>query len=164
MVHRRAGLLQPLLEDPVRPGRVDADLGVLVLRCRLADPHGLVPAVHSRNRIGMHGKGQVLVHARVRPPDPLGIGIGGGVGLDTPNPAQRPLATLVVESGSGHELPLALVIVDLPAPHVVTAGHDSGLDSLGDPGLDHEMADLGFHPHQISRLHIDPTCVERVQP
>jgi hypothetical protein len=53
-------------------GEVDVDVGVSVFRQGGPHPNLLLPAVHARNRIGVHGEGDVLVHASVTPPDPLG--------------------------------------------------------------------------------------------
>jgi hypothetical protein len=44
-----------------------------------------------------------------------------------------------------------LVALQPPAAHVVAAGDHPGPDPLGDPGLDHEVADLGLDPHEVAR-------------
>ena len=33
---------------------------------------------------------------------------------------------------------------------MVAAGNHPRADALGDPGLDHEVADVGLHPHEIT--------------
>ena len=64
-----SGLRQPLLINLVRLCRIDVNVAVLVSRIGSAHADGLVPAAHSRNRIGMDREGQVLMHADVVPPD-----------------------------------------------------------------------------------------------
>ena len=55
-------------------------------------------------------------------------------------------------------------IVDLPAAHVMAAGHDPGFDALRDPGFDHEVSDLGLDPDQIAGSYPDPLPIRGVEP
>src|SRR5436190_15822947 len=61
----RAGHLKPLLIDLARFLSVDVDVAITIRTLCLAHAHGLVPTMHSRNRIGMNREGQVLMHANI---------------------------------------------------------------------------------------------------
>src|SRR5262245_21578713 len=55
----------PLAEELHRLRGVHLDVAVPVARARLLDGDLLVPAVHARDRVGLHGERQVLVDAAV---------------------------------------------------------------------------------------------------
>jgi hypothetical protein len=50
-------------------------VSIAVARFCTAHTDRLMPAVLTRDRIGVNGEGEVLMHACVRPPNPLRIGI-----------------------------------------------------------------------------------------
>src|SRR5258707_14613663 len=52
----------------------------------------------------------------------------------------------------------------LPTPHVVTARDYARLDAFGYPGLDDEITNLSFHPHQVAGPHAQPGRITCVQP
>ena len=54
--------------------------------------------------------------------------------------------------------------MEFPAPHVVAARHHPGPDPLGDPGFDHEVADLRLDPHELPGLDSHPSGVGRMNP
>src|SRR5438094_858938 len=66
----------PLLINRARFLGIYMDVAIGVGVFSFADTHGLVPAMHSRNRIGMDWEGQILMHADVAPPDAQGIRVG----------------------------------------------------------------------------------------
>src|SRR5271170_7840817 len=151
---RGAGELHPALVDLAGPGGVDGNVAVAVAGFGGADVHGLVPAVHAGNGIGMHGKGEVLVDSGVGPPDPGGVGVLGVVGPDVTSGVHGPACLAVLQVDRGHHAARADVLMagELPAAHVMRASDHAGPDTLGDPGLGHEVADLGFHPDEVTGL------------
>src|SRR3954470_13479074 len=103
------------------------------------------------------------MHAHVRPPDALGVGVTRLVRGDTFFSLQPPTTSPVVQRDGRHQLPLSL-LGQLPTPHVVTAGDDSGADAFGDPRADDEIADLGFHPDEVAGPHAEARGVTGMNP
>src|SRR5437762_1955246 len=93
---------QPFLINRARFLSVHVNVAVSVSGFSFADAHGLVPAVHSRNRIGMDREGQVLMHTDVAPPDTQSVRV---LRFVWPGPAfalQSPPVALVIESDRCH--------------------------------------------------------------
>src|SRR5258707_15890095 len=67
---RRPRHCQPLPIDRARLFRIDVNVAIAVAAFGWAHAHGLMPAVHAGNRIGMDREGQVLMHADIAPPNP----------------------------------------------------------------------------------------------
>src|SRR5439155_305378 len=65
----------PLAVDLEGPIGVHDDVAVAIVGARPRDGHLLVPAVLAAHGIGLDREGQVLVDARVLPPDPGGVGV-----------------------------------------------------------------------------------------
>src|SRR5437660_8661406 len=125
---------------------------------RFAHAHGLMPTVHSRNRIGMNGESQVLMNSDVVPPDAQSVGITRFVRSSAAFAFQTPFAAFVIESYRGHHLFLS-VLVRLPAAHVMTARDDARFDSFSDPGAHDEISNLSFDAHEIAGSHAELCCV-----
>src|SRR5206468_3836611 len=106
---------------------------------------------------------QVLMNSGVRPPNPPRVGVGARVGLHACLPPQREALALACERHRRHHLLLA-VFVELPAPHVVAASDDAGVDPLRDPRLDDEVADLGFDANELARANPEPRRVSWMDP
>src|SRR5262245_61951068 len=77
----RPGHAEPLLINSSRLLSIDRDVAVFIIRLRFGDPDCLMPTVHSRNRIRMNRKCQVLVYSHIAPPDSQGVGIVRAVRL-----------------------------------------------------------------------------------
>src|SRR5437762_13609372 len=140
-------------------------MNIAVIICWLcwAHAHGLMPTVHSRNRIGMNGESQVLMNSDVVPPDAQSVGIARFVRCGAAFAFQSPLIAFVIESYRGHHLFLS-VLVRLPAAHVMTARDDARLNSFSDPGADDEISNLSFDPHEIAGAQAELCGVARMQP
>jgi hypothetical protein len=61
------------VEHGHRLRRVDLDVAIAIAVVRALDFDVLVPAVHARHGVGLHGERQVLVHAAVGPPHAFGV-------------------------------------------------------------------------------------------
>src|SRR5437588_10034243 len=109
------------------------NITVIICRFRFAHAHGLMPAVHSRNWIGMNGEGQVLMNSDVVPPDAQSVGIARFVRSGAAFAFQSPLIAFVIESYRGHHLFLS-VLVCLPTAHMMTARDDARFNSFAQPG------------------------------
>ena len=70
--------------------RCDQDISILLIRARELEPHLLVPAMHSTDRIRLGGKSQILMNSGVLPPDAFRIGISTLEGADSMNLAYAP--------------------------------------------------------------------------
>ena len=162
---RRARQGQPALEDLVRLVGVHVNVPVAVLRLGPRDFHLLMPAVAPAHRIGLHGKGQVLMHPGVGPPDAFGVGVGGLVRGDALALPEVPSAVrlLQLHQRGGHAA-RPFSFGQPPAAEVVRAGDDAGADSLGDPDLVHEVADLGPNANEIAGCQTEPRGIGRVHP
>jgi hypothetical protein len=89
------------------------------------------------------------VNAALGPPEPAGVGVRRLVRTDTMQTPKRHPGPVTAQLHGGHHLALAL-LAQLPAPHVMTARDDPWTDAFGDPRLHDEVADFGFHAHQIA--------------
>src|SRR5437016_1765805 len=140
-------------------------MNVTIFVCwfRWAHAYGLMPTVHSRNRIGMNGESQVLMNSDVVPPDAQSVGIARFVGSGAAFAFQAPLIAFVIESYRGHHLFLS-VLVRLPAAHVMAAGYDARFDSFGHPGAHDEISNLGLDAHQIAGSHAQLRGMAGMQP
>src|SRR5215213_77744 len=105
-----------------------------------------MPAVHSRDRIGMNWKRHVLVHARLLPPDPQRVSVARLVWRNTLLALQTPFRSVLFQLHGRHQLSLAL-ISQFPAAHVMAAGDDSRSNSFSDPSGHDVVADLRFDAH-----------------
>src|SRR5207253_1390979 len=99
-----------LLIDFARFRRVDVNVTILICWFRWTHAHGLMPAVHSRNRIGMNGEGQVLMNSDVVPPDAQSVGITRFVRSGATLAFQSPFAAFVIQSYRGHHLFLSVLV------------------------------------------------------
>src|SRR5260370_40310059 len=99
-----------------------------------------MPAVHSRNWIGLHGKSQILMHAAVGPPDALRVGVARFVRLHALFAPPHPPRTVASEVDRRHDLPRAVLDL-LPSRHVKTARHDSGANAFAHPRLPDDESD-----------------------
>ena len=88
---RGARLLEPLRVDLKGFVRIHKDVAVAVFRSSTLHTHLLMPAVHATHRIWMHREGEVLVHASVFPPYPVGIRVDVVAGLNTLHLPSTPL-------------------------------------------------------------------------
>ena len=52
------------------------NVAVVIPTLRFRDVYGLVPAMHTGNRVWMDGEGDILMYAGITPPDTLRIGVG----------------------------------------------------------------------------------------
>jgi hypothetical protein len=59
----------------VRATRVDHYISILVVRVSVFDAYPLMPTMHSADRIRVHGKSKILMHAAFLPKDSLGVGV-----------------------------------------------------------------------------------------
>src|SRR5690606_33869739 len=94
----RPGQREPLPVGVCRARRVDVHVAVAVARLGGGHGHPLQPAVHARDRVGLHGERQVLVDAGVGPPDPLRVGVVAGEGTDAVAGCERPAAAVTAEA------------------------------------------------------------------
>ena len=161
---RGAGLGEPVEIGLAALGGVDDDIAVLVTRLSRAHVHSLVPALHPRDRVGLDGESEVLMHAGVVPPDPLGVGIRGRVVLHALRPAEGPGGTVVVDDGESVAPRARLLLLDPPAAHVVRGGDDARADALGPPGGDNEVPDARRHPDESVLGDAESLGVARVDP
>src|SRR5438270_9665221 len=78
----RAGTRQrfPALVHREREVRVDEDVAVTIIRSSSFHSDHLMPAVHPADWIGMNGESDVLMNARISPPDAVRVGIGRFIG------------------------------------------------------------------------------------
>ena len=67
-----------------------ATITVLVAWFLLHKLHALVPGVHARDRVGMDREREILVHARVLPPDAFRVGVVRCERFDTPQLSETP--------------------------------------------------------------------------
>src|SRR5437016_4752307 len=140
-------------------------MNVTIFVCwfRWAHAYGLMPTVHSRNRIGMNGESQVLMNSDVVPPDTQSVGITRFVRSGAAFAFQSPLIAFVIQSYRGHHLFLS-VLVRLPTAHVMTARDDARFNSFSDPGANDEISNLSFDAHQIAGSHAQLRGMARMQP
>src|SRR5438445_3448517 len=92
------------------------------------------------------------MHAYITPPDAQRIWIARRIGCDTFLTFQAPLVVLMVQPDRSHHLSRSL-LVRFPASHVMTASYNIGTNSLGDPCVHDEVANLSFNPNQIACPH-----------
>src|ERR1700687_2776303 len=112
--------LPPLIHRKRKIG-IDEDVAVAVVSAGPLHAHHLVPAVHAADRIRMDRECNVLVHARIAPPNSFCIGIGGVVGFHSRDLAHFPLSLadfLQIDPRARHAFDLIL-LVDAPASEMV---------------------------------------------
>ena len=56
-----------------------------------------MPALHARNRVGLNGKGEILMNSGVVPPDSVGVRVRRLVGLDALLLAKFPRGSVVAD-------------------------------------------------------------------
>jgi hypothetical protein len=102
--------------------------------------------------VGVDGESQVLMNARVRPPDAARVGVLRLVRRDAALPAQAPHAPLLLKRHARHQLPLRLLalLARLPAAHVMTARDDAGPYAFRHPRADDEVAALGLDADEVA--------------
>ncbi len=86
----------------------------------------------------------------------LRVGIGRLVGLDVQSLAHLPLTFadfLQIDPRARHALDL-IFFIDAPAAQMVRAGDHSRRQALGDPRVQHEVADLGVNFDQIAGANV----------
>src|SRR6266516_1673425 len=108
------------------------NVAVLVCGFGFADAHGLMPAMHSGNRIGMNRESQVLMNTNVIPPNAQGVGVARFVRPGAAFASQSPAIASMIKPHGRHQLLLS-VLMNFPTPHVMTASDDAGLDSFSHP-------------------------------
>src|SRR5438093_1004430 len=134
---------EPLAVDLEGPVGVDDDVPVAIVRARLRDRHLLVPTVLAAHGIGLHREGQVLVDARVLPPDPRGVGIVArerSHALELAHPPLPALDLLELDERGGPPLATRRAMKP-PAPQVVRARDHTRVNRLRHPGAIDEVTD-----------------------
>src|SRR5580765_1777886 len=119
--------------------------------------------MHSRNRIGMHREGQVLMDTDIVPPDAQGVFVARLIRTRSSFAFQAPAIVLMFQSHGRHQL-LLTGLVDFPAAHVMTTGDDARLDSFGHPRAYHEVSNLSFDANQIACAYTKPVSMTGVKP
>ena len=128
----------------VRGLGVDHDIAVGIAGLCRGHRDSLKPAVHAADRIGLYGKGQVLVYAGVGPPDQPGVWVVAAIGRLTVLPAEPPPAVVVLINGGLTRPPGAgRLLFQPPTAHVVAGRNHTGTDPLRTPRRYDEVADPG---------------------
>src|SRR3989454_1097370 len=120
---RGGGEPEPLAVDLEGPIGVHDDVAVAIVGARPRDGHLLVPAVLAAHGIGLDREGQVLMDARVLPPDPGGVGVVAherSHALELAHPPLPALDLLELDERAGPAL-ASRVWMKPPAPQVVRA-------------------------------------------
>src|SRR3954453_3852461 len=112
----------------------------------------------------MDGKGQVLVHANICPPDSLSVGVAGTIRFDTLFACQAPLFLLVVQRYRSHKLPLPVSAGEFPPAHMMAACNYARSDALCYPGLYDKVTNLSFNAHQVTSLDSELFGMARMNP
>src|SRR5262249_43433853 len=140
---------QPLLVNLARLLRINKNITRLVVSFSRAHTHSLMPAVHSRDRIRMHRKSHVLMHARILPPDAHRVSILRLVRLDTLLTLQAPLCSVVVQPHGRHQLPFPF-ISQLPTAQVMTTRNDPGPNAFRHPRSHDVVTNFSLNTHEIA--------------
>ena len=126
----------------------------------------LMPAMLAADKVGLHGKGQILMHSGILPENSLGVRIIAFERLDPVHMAHHPFPIadpLKIDKRGGPTL-APLIFSQTPPTEVVRARNDTRLDSFRHPDLIDEIADLRMHLQQIVCLHFEPFGIERIDP
>src|SRR5881392_1194683 len=145
---------------------VHNDVAVAIVGSRLGDRDLLVPAVLAAQGIGLDRERQVLVDARLRPPDPRRVGVVARERPDALPLAHPPLPALdllEVDERGGPAL-ASRVPVKSPSPQMVRARDHAGADRLRRPDPIDEVADRRRDPEEIARDDGEPGSVFGMQP
>src|SRR6185295_17449344 len=119
--------------------------------------------MHSRNRIGMHREGQVLMDTDIVPPNAQCVFVARLIRTGARFAFQAPAIVLMVQPDRGHQLLLA-GLVNFPAAHVMTTGDDARLDSFGHPRAYHEISNLSLDANQIACAYTEPAGMTGMKP
>src|SRR5687768_14387212 len=120
-----------------------------------------MPAMHTRDRIGVHGERHVLMNSRILPPDSQRVRIRGVVGLNPTLPLQSPPRPFMVQLHRGHQLSLSFV-AQFPPSHVMTTGDDPWFDSFRYPCGNNEVTDFSLDAKELTRTNTKLCRVCRV--
>src|SRR5437899_5435780 len=145
---------------------VHDDVAVAIVGSRLGDRDLLVPAVLAAQGIGLDRERQVLVDARLRPPDPRRVGVVARERPDALPLAHPPLPALdllEVDERGGPAL-ASRVPVKSPSPQMVRARDHAGADRLRRPDPVDEVADRRRDLEEIARDDGEPGGVFGMEP
>src|SRR5579875_357785 len=163
---RGPGHRDPTAIDFVRLVGIDKNVAVAIVRSGARDRYLLMPAMLAADRIRLHRESEILVHAGVVPPDPLGVGVGARERLDAPPLTHQPSPGLdLVQIDQRRRPSLAAAIrLESPASEMMRACEHARPDALGHPCLVDEIANLGSHSQQIAGRDTEPPRILGVQP
>src|SRR5579872_3075679 len=111
----------------------------------------------------MYGKGEVLMHADIGPPNAVGVGVRRFVWHEERCAFHRPLGIVPAELDGRHQLTLS-GIPELPATHVMAARYHARFDSFRNPRFDDEISALRCYANEIATLNRKSLCVLRMNP
>src|SRR5262245_27069391 len=149
---RRAREGQPFAIDLERAVRVHEHVAVAIVGVWLRHGHLLVPAVLAADRVGLDREREVLVAARLFPPDTRGIGIIAAKRawpVDLPHAPFTGLGLREIDERRGPAL-AAGVLAQAPPSEVVRARDHARPHRLRDPHPVDEVPDTGLDLEQVA--------------